>query len=149
MKKKLTTLADVTIVIYLIILFIARIFVVEINIGFPNSIVVLSRISNTIPLILVGLLIGLLKKENIAESIYPIRLNNGFRIMIIIQIVFHLILWNDFFQHPLSYDFKNVSFRRYFIKDLPLYVWLLRVYFQRWTAIENQLTQLQKNGLDK
>jgi hypothetical protein len=133
MKNTIITIFDTSVVFYVSVLFILHTLVVsEINISLIESVFVLSTIAyGTIPYIIFGFIIGLLTKQNVIESLFPLRLNNSFRVMIAIQIVWHLILWNDSFKHPLSYDFKFIPFRRYFIKDLPLYIWFLRVFFQR------------------
>ena len=140
MKKNLLVILDTTIAVVLFFLFVYHtLVVIGINIGNPNSLFVLSEISlSNLPLILIGFLICLLRKENVFENVYPIQFNKSFRVMIVIQLCWYFIMWKDSFVHPISYDFNRISFRRSLIKDLPLYIWLLRVYFKRLIAIENK-----------
>jgi len=137
MKRTLLTI-DTTITAILFVLFIYLTLVVSgVNMGNPNTLFTLSEISlSSLPIILIGFLICLLRKENVFDNVYPIQFNKSFRIMIIIQLCWYIIMWKDSFVHPLAYDFDRLSLRKSIIKDLPLYIWFLRVYFQRLIVIE-------------
>ena len=140
MKRTLLTTIDTTITAILFVLFIYHTLVVSgVNMGNPNTLFILSEITlSSLPLILIGFLVCLLRKENVFDNIYPIQFNKSFRVMIVIQLCWYFIMWKDSFVHPISYDFNRISFRRSLIKDLPLYIWFLRVYFQKLNNIENE-----------
>ena len=140
MKKTLLITIDTTITAILCVLFIYHTLVVNgVNMGNPNTLFTLSEITlSSLPLILIGFLICLLRKENVFDNVYPIQFNKSFRIMIVIQLCWYSIMWKDSFIHPLAYDFDRVSLRKSIIKDFPLYIWFLRVYFQRLIIIEKK-----------
>jgi len=140
MKRTLLTTIDTTITAILFVLFIYHTLVVSgVNMGNPNTLFILSEITlSSLPLILIGFLVCLLRKENVFDNIYPIQFNKSFRVMIVIQLFWYTIMWKDSFVHPLAYNFNRYSLRRSVITDLPLYIWLLRVYFKRLIAIENK-----------
>ena len=139
MKKYLLLILDTAILLYICMLFIiSALSKSNIDIGLPNLIIQLSSISNILSFVIIGFVICLLRKENVFENVFLPKLNNEFRLILLITIIFHLILFIDSFKHPISYDFNRISFRRSFIKDLPLYIWFLRVYFQRLNNIEKK-----------
>jgi len=95
-----------------------------------------------ISLILLSLLISLVTLKNIFNSYYPLELNSHFRIVIFSQFVIHICILIDYLQIPNSYgDFINLPTRYYVIGNLPIFIWLTRVYFQRLVKIENKLNQ--------
>jgi len=146
MKKNnlLIRCVDLAVVLYYVFLLALQL-VSFFKIGdcLPPEALILIGIANTVIWQTVfGYLIYLIPVNEVFESFQKLYLNERFRLYIIIQIVFGLVLFQDSFIHPSIYDFAKKPFSKSYIKDIPFYIWLLGVFFKRIMTIEKKLEEI-------
>lgn len=140
--KKIRTIIDYCLLIIFGFIFIYHIvFTAILDISFFSILTNAGHIFvASVSITLLSLLISVTTSKNIFESKYPLELNKIFRIVILLQFAFYVIILLDFLRIPKSYgDLSKLPLRHYIVGNLPILIWLARVYFKRLVTIENKL----------
>jgi len=108
----------------------------------PEALILIGITNTVIWQTFLGFMIYLIPVNEMFENLQNLSLNKRFRLYIIIQIVFGLVLFQDSFIHPSTYNFAKKPFSKSYIKDIPFYIWLLGVFFKRIMTIEKKLEEI-------
>lgn len=138
LKNLLTTIDYLIVMFFGLVFFYKLINNLNMSISISEGFDIFSKIMiKSISLILISFLISILTKENVFTSIKPLKLNNVFRIMVIIQFGWNLIFLFDWINHPNLYI--SIPIHVLILINSPTILWILRTYFYRLVAIEKHI----------